>query len=797
MTEEPGQVATENPTADRGGCGLVILFVLSALALLIFAIITQVSEWTIEQAIFDGSVKVPDLRWAILLGFGVSITIPFGIIQAAVSHPFYKPVYRALFLAGLYCLVLVPVHFAGVTSAQLANVLQIGMSLIFIAGLILWHRRRADTKGEFFRKASGPVVLLALAGGLLSGYMWLLWGAFGSVLDTILNLAAGLCLGAAAVMIIKFAMFETSLDDAPAGGRRDLLFLGFAASLVILAAATGFGHNGNQGILFIVLPWTGWPVAAYFARAGRETRLWPALLLTGLAAAWPLMLIDPDELAFVVYPEGGLIGLAIQASLWTLALGLVISILALINPRRGRVLPAILAGIAVIGAVAIFALLGRPGFYGEKLFVIMKSQVEMTELAKVEPLDQRREQIYRAMTAEAEKSQADIRKTLEQWNISYKPYYLVNAIEINGGPLVRWWLQSRADVDRVLDSPHLRPLPSPVSASRGELPGPGGSQWNLEMIQANQVWSELGATGKGVIVGQSDSGMDGAHPELADSYRGRDSGNDYNWFDPWFGTSSPNDHNGHGTHTLGTILGNKVGVAPDAEWIGCVNLGQNLGNPAVYLDCMQFMLAPFPQKGDPFKDGKTSMGANVLNNSWGCPFVEGCDPNTYLEAMKALRAAGVFVVVSAGNSGMGGCATVQDPPAIYADVMSVGAVDQNKRRAIFSSLGPVEVDGSGRIKPDIMAPGENVLSSFPNNTYSIASGTSMAGPHVVGVVALMWSANPKLIGNIDGTTAILEQTAVRVKDTSATCETNATIPNNETGYGIINAYEAVKMALGK
>ncbi|MHC1784500.1 MAG: S8 family serine peptidase [Anaerolineaceae bacterium] len=229
--------------------------------------------------------------------------------------------------------------------------------------------------------------------------------------------------------------------------------------------------------------------------------------------------------------------------------------------------------------------------------------------------------------------------------------------------------------------------------------------------------------------------------------------------------------------------------------MGCANLRRNLGNPAVYLDCMQFMLAPFPQDGDPFIDGKPELGADVMNNSWGCPVVEGCDPGTFLQAVRALRTAGIFVVVSTGNSGDGGCGSVTDPPAIYDEVLSVGAVNSNRQRTSFSSLGPVTVDGSNRVKPDIMAPGEDVLSAYPEGTYSKASGTSMAGPHLVGVVALMWSANPDLIGDIDRTTEILEKTASKVMDVSISCENNTSFPNNETGYGIVNAYEAVKIAL--
>jgi subtilisin family serine protease len=297
-----------------------------------------------------------------------------------------------------------------------------------------------------------------------------------------------------------------------------------------------------------------------------------------------------------------------------------------------------------------------------------------------------------------------------------------------------------------------------------------------------------------VLVGQSDSGVQWDHPELRDSYRGKDGSNQYNWLDPWTGSTSPTDHGGHGTHTLGTIVGKNTGVAPGAEWIGCVNLERNLGNPPYYLNCLQFMLAPYPQDGDPLRDGRPDLGAMVLNNSWGCPNMEGCDAEALKDAVDALKVAGVFVVASAGNDGPV-CSSLSDPIAIYHDVFSVGAIDAAGKLAPFSSVGPVTVDGSGRIKPDIVAPGVQILSAFPGNTYQRLEGTSMAGPHVVGVVALMWSANPKLIGNIERTVEILQESAAPYQGDLPSCPEADQIPSSAFGYGIVDAYQAVKLSL--
>ncbi len=356
---------------------------------------------------------------------------------------------------------------------------------------------------------------------------------------------------------------------------------------------------------------------------------------------------------------------------------------------------------------------------------------------------------------------------------------------------------TRPEVDRIVPSPRLRPVP-PAEISKGTIPSVDGAPgWNVTMIGADKVWKEFGVKGQGIVIGQSDSGVDGTHPAISAQYRGAQTGGDYNWFDPWEGTTAPNDEGGHGTHTTGTILGqNGIGIAPEAQWIGCVNLNRNLGNPALYLDCMQFMLAPFPHGGDPFKDGDPTKAAHVLNNSWGCPELEGCDANTLKAGADNLRAAGIFVVVSTGNDGPN-CETINAPLSLYDSVFSVGAIDANGNMADFSSRGPVTVDGSGRMKPDISAPGVAILSSMPGNTYEKNSGTSMAGPHVVGVVALLWSANPKLIGQIDETERILIETAQPYTGFTGQGCFEGSSPNAAYGYGLVDAYAAVKKALGK
>jgi subtilisin family serine protease len=143
-------------------------------------------------------------------------------------------------------------------------------------------------------------------------------------------------------------------------------------------------------------------------------------------------------------------------------------------------------------------------------------------------------------------------------------------------------------------------------------------------------------------------------------------------------------------------------------------------------------------------------------------------------------------VAAAGNSGPY-CGSVEDPPATYPETLTVGAVDQEDVLTDFSSRGPAP---DGTVKPDVVAPGAHILSALPGGGYGYLDGTSMAAPHVAGVVALMWSANPRLVGDIAGTTEMLRRLATPVRVSSATPDCGG----SDTGAGEIDAFAAVKEA---
>ena len=337
---------------------------------------------------------------------------------------------------------------------------------------------------------------------------------------------------------------------------------------------------------------------------------------------------------------------------------------------------------------------------------------------------------------------------------------------------------------------------------------PNTVEWNITKVNTPGVDGGCKRHG-GVIAGQ-DTGYLWTHNTLKGKYRGWDNStgianHDYNWHDAIHATGSscganspvPCDDQGHGTHTMGTMVGddgagNQVGMAPGAKWIGCRNMNAGAGTPTTYSECYQWFIAPTKVDGTA---PDSSKAPDVINNSWGCPYSEGCtSPGALLTVVQNVKAAGIVTVHSAGNSGSA-CSSVSEPAAIYAESFTVGATTNttNDDIASYSSRGPVTVDGSNRMKPNISAPGSGVRSSYytDNNSYTAMNGTSMAGPHVAGLVALLLSANPDLRGEVDTIRSLIEQSAVP-KTSAQTCgsDTRTSVPNNVYGWGRIDAYAA-------
>lgn len=390
---------------------------------------------------------------------------------------------------------------------------------------------------------------------------------------------------------------------------------------------------------------------------------------------------------------------------------------------------------------------------------------------------ERRQQLVGALRAEANRSTASLRSVLEEAEArgeahNVKIFWASPHIALEATPDLVKRLALRQDVVQVrLDEPIF--LGADPLLSSHELPPEGEWLWNLTMIRVDLAHDILGLDGAGVVVANMDTGVDWQHPALMRQYRGYNpkgpavhAGNWYVATDE--GYVYPGDGHGHGTHTMGTMVGDdgdghRVGVAPGARWIA-VKLFTNSGvtYESWIHDAFQWILAP---EGDP------ALAPDIVNNSWGSDV--GSD-DRFRPDVAALRAAGILPIFSAGNNGPG--PRTVSSPASYPESLAIGAVDTEREIASFSAWGPSVWN---EIKPEVVAPGVSVLSTFPGGGYASSSGTSMAAPHAAGVAALLKQAAPDLTP--DELEQILIGTATPIGELA---------PNNTSGWGLIDAYAA-------
>ncbi len=434
------------------------------------------------------------------------------------------------------------------------------------------------------------------------------------------------------------------------------------------------------------------------------------------------------------------------------------------------------------------------------VLVKLAEQADLSSAAAISDWDARGWAVYNALHDTAARSQPVVLDRIARAEAAgqasdVKSFWIVNLVALHADADTIFDLASMPEVGAIV--PNMK-LEQPVLEPGVLETAPDAIEWNITKIRAPEVWTTYGVTGAGAVAANVDTGVQYNHPALVNQYRGNLGGgvfdHNYNWFNPAPNASCPDpnvpcDDNGHGSHTMGTEIGddggtNQIGVAPGAKWIaayGCCPSNEAL------LEAQQWMVAPTDLAGN---NPNPSLRPHVLNQSWGGPG----GSQIFESVIAALRASGVFPTFSAGNNGSSaadGCGRLGSPgdnPSSF----NVGNTTSADAVSSSSSRGPNPF--TGKTGPEVSAPGTNVRSSVPTNNYASYSGTSMASPHVAGSVALLISLEPKLAGQIEQLEELLRKTALPLTS-SQTCGgvPGSQIPNNVSGWGRIDVKAAADM----
>jgi hypothetical protein len=386
----------------------------------------------------------------------------------------------------------------------------------------------------------------------------------------------------------------------------------------------------------------------------------------------------------------------------------------------------------------------------------------------------------------AANSQGGARRILDTAGVNYRTFLVDNTIYVPQADLATLEALAALPEVQAITEPRTFYIGPPIIDEASAPAANGALAWGISDTHADVFWTTFSKQGEGIIVANIDTGVQWNHPALDQAFKcGNTPTNPACWYDPSniCGAAGACDNNGHGTHTMGTMVGDddatlayRVGMAPAAQWIACKGCESNSCSEFALNACADWILAP---------GGDTDNRPHVVNNSWG-----GDSGDSWYQAkVNAWRAAGIFPAFSAGNSGSD-CNTLGSPGDYQASFASA-AHDASGTIASFSSRGPSPAFGdTPYTKPNISAPGVNICSALPSNNWSCGySGTSMASPHTAGAVALLWSCNPDLRGQVDQTFQILQGDA----DAPPTGNCGAPSDNDGNytyGYGYLNVLAA-------
>ncbi len=426
-------------------------------------------------------------------------------------------------------------------------------------------------------------------------------------------------------------------------------------------------------------------------------------------------------------------------------------------------------------------------------FIYFRDQVDIRSLdeqlyREKATLERRAFEVITALQSKANETQESyvtelISKEANGQVFTYQRFWIANMISVVAKPAFFYEMMTRTEVLQIdLDAELLLDAPTKgVSGDRGIESVEAG----VKIINAHKLW-EMGITGQGRLLMGIDTGVDYTHPQISSKWRGTHVPSSQAWFDP-SGTTTPSDCDNHGTHTMGTmvgsIVGDTIGVAINAEWIAAKTI---CSSPHTSNSIAAFQWAMNPD------NNATTINdmPDAISNSWYDPDITDECTGLYKQTFNALEAAGIAVVFSAGNSGPNST-TITKPKNINTDETNVFCVaniegaaylsGSNNPIASSSSRGPSTCGGTGSLlyKPEVSAPGTDVRSSIIGGGYDEYTGTSMACPHVVGAITLLRQAFPSLTG---------KQIKLALYNTAKDLGTAG--EDNNYGKGLIDCYAA-------
>ncbi|MFC9439251.1 S8 family serine peptidase [Nocardia sp. NPDC057030] len=388
----------------------------------------------------------------------------------------------------------------------------------------------------------------------------------------------------------------------------------------------------------------------------------------------------------------------------------------------------------------------------------------------------RSSEVVRRLQATADDSQRWVRDFLRRSKADFQPFWIVDAIRVTGSRDLLDPLAARPEVSRV-DTVEVIPAPQQAARSTADLLAAASVKWNIDRIGAPKVWA-TGNTGHGVVVADMSSGVQLDHPALAARYR-----SDYGWYDPRDHSPAPKDAVGTGTGTTGIMVGGEgIGVAPGARWIAAKACDLDGCAEPDIIAAGQWLVCPTDTDG---ANPDCSKAPDIVNIGWN----SGSGTAFFDDVVRAFHAAGILAFGGIGNNGPQ-CGTATSPADSTAGVIASGATDESDVLASFSSRGPA---ADGRVKPDLVAPGAGITTSDHHGGYTTRDGTQFASAHTAGVAALILNARPQ-IAYAEMLSVLSSGASAPAKGGTSNCGgiDSGTAPNNESGYGLLNAFHSVE-----